>query len=694
MTINKRFLTLLCFTTLSLFGYESKDIDDLVINLKEPVFSHGVIQTDQGGIIRAPGLRIQAQKISYVNRIENGHPIQKVVAEGNLLLEYQGQFFVGDKLEFDFHTRTGMVTEGRTYTGIWFVGGKKFELNEDGSFVIHDAYFTSSENMEKTWNIDANRININKEKLLTAENIRFRFFKIPVFWIPSFKTNLKIIKNTPARYKVIWDKGLGPRVSGRWRVFSSEYSDVYFRADYRLSRGPGVALESEYYSNDTLSTFLTKNYVAHDKTVPDESGQWRYRFQGLFHTQSKDEWTYAHMTWDKLRDDKMPGDFKNDDFEINTQLRTILDVHHTSDLYTGNFRVQPRINSFQSLTQMLPLARIGVHPLSIGRTGIIVYNNFQAGYLDYSYAGDLTKVVKDFDSVRIETDNTFYRPIHLNPVVLTPNVGYVGIFYSKNPQHDTVMQNVLGYGVDARTRVFQNFSRYCHIIEPYLAFQGLSHPTVKVDKYFIFNIDDGYAHINMFKVGVKQSFFSRKRPSFAPTMVLDLFSYAFFHEKVYHTTFPKVYGNFDWNLRNLNFHAYACWNVNENVLDYSNFLASWTVNEDFAIAVEYRHRSKFDWRKSNHDNFVMDFARTLDSLLHSPISDGRNTALARFELRLTPQWSVHYQAHAGWGRRNEPNYNSQRVDLVTLFSTHWKGRVSYEHMPNDDRFTYDIKLVK
>jgi hypothetical protein len=332
--------------------------------------------------------------------------------------------------------------------------------------------------------------------------------------------------------------------------------------------------------------------------------------------------------------------------------------------------------------------------MSLGKSGIITQNYFQAGYLDYSYASDLTKVVSDFHAVRLETDNMFYRPIHVSKVVVTPNVGYVGIFYNNNPNHSSIQQNIFGYGVDSRTQIYHNFTYYQHQIEPYISFQGLTHPSIKVDKYYVFNIDDGYTHINMFRVGAKQSFYSLRRPSFGPTMVLDIFSYAFFHEETYHTVFPKIYANFDWNLPNLNFRTNLAWNVAENVLDYSNFMANWTVSEDFAIAVEYRHRSKFDWRKSNHDNYVMDFARSLDQLLNSTISDGRNTALARFELRLSPQWSIHYQAHAGWGRRNEPNYNSQRVDFVSVLSTHWKVRVSYEHMPNDDRFTYDIKLVK
>ncbi len=692
MLLSRRLCFLFLCAVSSIVAVEQTE--DLTINLKEPIFSQGVISTDQGGVIEAPGIRIQARKISYTSKVENGIPQQKVVAEGDLLLEYLGQYFIGEKLEYDFVTHTGSVLNGKTYTSIWFLGGDKFELRQDGSFVIYNAYLTTSESQNKTFNVDASKIKISKEKMLTADNISFKFFKVPFFWVPKFKSNLKFFSSPPIRYKVVWDKSLGPRPSARFRVFSSKYSDLYLRFDYRISKGPGAAVESEFYSEDNLTTFLTRNYGAMDKSVPDEHGRYRYRLQGMFHSQSKDASTVADLTWDKLSDDKMPGDFKNDDFEINTQLITLFRLNHIGDDYAGTLRVQPRINKFQSLTQQLPLANVSLRPLTLASSGIISENFFNGGYLNYSYASKVNNVLHNFHAGRIETKNYLYRPIDIHNFTLTPFAGFTGIYYSNNPQHRTVVQALGIYGATANTRISRRYSHYRHLIEPYIQFQGLTNPTIKVDRYYVFNIDDGYTHINMVKLGARQSFFSQRTMNFSPTMVLDVFAYGFFNEKDYHTTFPRGYTNFDWNLPNLNFRASFCWNIAEKLLDYSNFYAFWTANEDFAVGIEYRHRSRFDWRKSNHDNYVIDFARPLDELLHSPISDGRNTFLARAEMRVSPRWSIHYQAHIGWGRRNEPNYDSQRVDLITYLSTHWKARISYEHMPNDDRFTYDIKIVK
>lgn len=262
---------------------------ELVIDLKNPIFVQGVITTTEGGVIRGQGLRIQARKIEYTNKIENGIRIQKIVAEDDLMMEYSDRAFVGSRLEYDFITKTGVLYNGKTFVDIWFLGGDKIELQADGTFFISNAFVTTCEDQDNTWEINAKTVKITEDKLLSAKNIRFRFFKVPLFWLPSFKSNLKAFSDPPIRYKVVWDKGLGPRLTMRYRIYSWRDLNLFFRLDYRLKRGFGGALESEYTSPDHNTTFVTRSYGAHDKSFPDEKGPHRYRLQGLYHIQSKDE---------------------------------------------------------------------------------------------------------------------------------------------------------------------------------------------------------------------------------------------------------------------------------------------------------------------------------------------------------------------------------------------------------------------
>ena len=148
-----------------------KDLEEVSINLKDPVFSHGVISTDQGGIITAANIRIQAQKISYFNKIENGVAVKKVVAEGDILLERGDGIFVGSKLEYDFISHTGTLWDGRTCTDFWFLGGDEIFLESDGSFTVTNAFLTTVEGQDNWWELKSSKLGISSNNLLSAKNI-------------------------------------------------------------------------------------------------------------------------------------------------------------------------------------------------------------------------------------------------------------------------------------------------------------------------------------------------------------------------------------------------------------------------------------------------------------------------------------------------------------------------------------------
>jgi hypothetical protein len=669
--------------------------EEFTVNLKNPVFSHGVITTDQGGIISAKGIRIQAQKIEYTNRVENGVPVQKIVAEGDLMMEYGDRAFVGRRLEYNFVTKTGTLWDGKTYVDLWFLGGEKIQLTDDGSYYIYSAYITTCESQDNTWDLHAKAVKITKEHLLSAKNIRFRFVKMPIFWIPNFKSNLKFFKDPPVRYKLIWDKGLGPRVTMRYRVFSWEHFNLYFRLDYRIKRGFGGAVESDYQTQDKRTIFRTRSYGAHDKSWPDEHTNKRYRFQGHYQTQTKNEKTFVHLTYDKLSDEKMPGDFRSDDFEVNTQKRTRLLVSHHENRVLTSLSFQPRINRFQSLNQELPYVTANVRPFGIGKSGIIVENFFNAGYLDYVFATDLSRFLSSTHAGRIETKNTIYRPIPIRHFTVTPNIGFIGIYYTNNPQHRQIGQALLSYGCEANTRLYRPFGHLKHMIEPYLNFQGLSNPTAKLNRHYIFNIDDGYNRLNLLRIGVRNVLFSSKQSSFLPPFVADIYTYGLFDDHTYARAFPKFYTSLGWNRPSFAIYGGVAWNQEEKLWDYSNLRAAVTISENLAFSAEFRHRSSFDWRKADHENFILDVSRRISTLLDSPLSDRRNTLLARLYARLAPGLTCQLQSHHGWGRKTEPRYNEYKIEFYKMITCSWQLKFAYQYSRRDPfQFTANVQIVK
>ena len=123
------------------------------------------------------------------------------------MIQYKDRVFIGERLEYDFLTNTGTVYEGKTFTSLWFISGEKIELNADGSYQVENASITTSENKESDWDLHAGRIDALKSDLFVAKNVSFRLFKVPTFWVPSIKLNLKKRNRDPVvRYFLNWDR--------------------------------------------------------------------------------------------------------------------------------------------------------------------------------------------------------------------------------------------------------------------------------------------------------------------------------------------------------------------------------------------------------------------------------------------------------------------------------------------------------
>lgn len=668
------------------------DENPLTIDLKNPTYSDGTLSTDEGGVISREGFRLQAQKIIYVHTTEHS-----VTAEGNLMLDYQGRFFVADRLEYDFETKTGTLYRGRTMMDIWFIGGETIALKDDGSFYLSTAYATTCEGLERAWDIETKEANVTKDRVFSAYNIHFHLFRIPVFWVPGIKADLKAFDHVPIRYRVVWDQKLGPRITMRYQVLSWQDLALYLRLDYRFSRGPGGAIESEYAPQNKKITFVTRSYASHDKLVPDEEGPNRYRLQGLLEVKSEDERTYALATWDKFTDIRMIDDFHSKDFVINTQKRTRLWLSHRFDNAYASFHVHPRANHFETTNQELPLLAFRSNTLRLGASDILSTNTIKMGYLDYVYSPQIDAGLRALHlppstrAIRLETRNALYRALHIPGLTLTPSVGVVGIFYSNSPEDQSVAQGIFTYDCSVQTQLRKNYAHGGHLFEPYLQFKGLTYPTVGVDEHYYFNIEDGYHVLNQLRFGLRNAWFTR---SITPTLWADLYAYAFFGHRAFSLAIPRYYFDIAWRQPWFFTKAGISWNQEKQVWDYTNVLAEFTVNEDIAFTLEYRHRSRYYWRKANYENFILDVSRTYASLTDSPISDKRNTVLAKLFLRAGPKWSCLAQLRQGWGRKDEPAYYALKFDMGYLLTCSWRLNLVYERQPNDNRITWSMNLTK
>lgn len=666
--------------------------EEVQVYLEHPVWEGGALITTEGGVVRGEGIRIQARKIRYIERKEEGRSVQIVEAEGDLLVQYGGRFLVADRICYNLTQKSGELFGARAAIGLWFVMGEHLQVLPDGSIIAENVRVTTSESSQPSWSIKAHHAAITHDEMMTAREVQFEFLRLPLMWFPRYYADLRALKDAPIRYSLLWDKKLGPRAEMRYRIYSWRDLDAYLRVGYRWGRGWSGALETDYRSDDRSILFRTRNYGAHDKSFPDEPGKNHFRLQGLLESRSND--SELRICWDRLSDYQMQGNFYSEDFEINTEQRTELLAKYNTGRMMGIFHLQPRINPFDVVDQELPRLAINVRPFPLGRSGILFSHVVDASYLNYVYAKQIDGLIPNIHSIRIETKEELYRPITLRYLTITPHLGFTGIYYSNSPADNAAGQAIFRYGGTMESSWTRRYRRFDHTMQPYLTYVGLSKPRVKVNNYLIFSLEDGYDTLNLARVGLRSNFYPLKRNSLVAPWSLDLYTYAFIGDHTYKLLFPKAYLDLAWSGPVWRFKSSFSWNAEEQVVDYINVRADITLGRDCAFGVEMRHRSRFNWKKADHTNFVLDVAHSIHSLVESPLSDGRNTFLTHLFLRFSPDWTCEASSHHGWGRKEQPRYNEVKLDFIKIISRAWKVRFSYMHMPNDDRFTGSISLVK
>lgn len=651
----------------------------LKVDLCEPTYAEGVLSTEKGGIIQGPDVRIQARKIVY------SKASQDLVAEGDIILEFGDYYFIGDRLEFDFKAHEGTLYNGKTGEAPWYFGGEQIFLHADGTITLYNGFLTTSATEERDWEIAADEAHLIDRQYVSARDISFRIGSASILWIPSINMDLDVIFDAPIRYSFKWGGKQGVRGTMVYELFSWNRFKTFFRLDYRFKRGFGGGFETYYRSEDRKEIFNTINYFANDNSLSNPHEKYRYRFQGLYHNLVLEDGVSVDLTWDKLSDRDMATDYNDRGLELDTAGRTLLLIRKQEENRIEFFLSEVKVNRFQSVKQQLPTMEVSFRPLNIMDTGIISTSLLKASYLDFSYSNNIWHR-RNYSSTRLEYTQGFFRPIPLQTFTLTPSLGLLGIYYGNSPEHKQRFLGLLSCGLEGKTTFSRTYEGCKHVVEPYFRLDYLTSPTVNPNDHYIFDIDDGWFQSKNVRMGILNQIFMQSSGCLVRPLFIDLFTYAFIDTPTIGTTFPKGY----LTLSTLSFSTLrhtieTAWDFQHGMLDHFNFKTAWTVANDLAIHGEYRHRSPFCWRKADPTNFILDAFRSEKELLHSPVSDRRDTLLVSLFYQYNPNWALFFEARHGWNRKHESSYNEFEADVIGRLPSAWNIKLSYQRREDDWR---------
>ncbi|MFN0110261.1 MAG: LPS-assembly protein LptD [Blastocatellia bacterium] len=182
-----------------------------------------------------------------------------LLAEGNVYFEQQGQRLTGDRIEFNYKTRRGTITNSTTFTnntpdGTTLVvdASRADKINKD-TFTLENVRLTACQEAVPKWTFTAKRARIRVDNKAQVYNALLRIKNVPVFYLPY--ASISISKKDRSSGFLLPSSG-SSSIKGRTLHLAyyqtlGKSADVLLRTDIFSKRGVGLGFDFRARTNET-----------------------------------------------------------------------------------------------------------------------------------------------------------------------------------------------------------------------------------------------------------------------------------------------------------------------------------------------------------------------------------------------------------------------------------------------------------
>ncbi|MFZ4773437.1 MAG: hypothetical protein ACOYK9_05550 [Chlamydiia bacterium] len=648
---------------------------------------NGRFSTDQGGLFFSDQIQLQAQNIHYDQEKKT------LEASDNLLFFLNGQVFVASRLYIDLESRTGWFEDLTTKIKTFYFSANQVGLDEKNCLNFDRLEITPFEAPPIYFSFQVQKGSIDENRHLQTKAISAQLLGVPVFYLPELKWDLSELPSSAIRYRVQYNTEQYPVVSFRYPIVSDVENQALLRFDYRIGKGFAAAIESKSKANQDRLHLKTKNYVAYDTFYNDNNIQnlyLRYRFLGKFDSFPKNPDLVAKFQYDLNSDRDLRQNFNVEQFEMHDVMRTEGVFAWNPSFGQNALYFRPRANNYQSLNQQLPSLQIRLEPIEWKPVGLYFNNNFECSYFDYNFSKNLDGVVKPFSSARLQTTQQLDLPLQMGPLKIEPDGLFSAIYYSQTPLNNSNLLVYFNYGITASTLIEGCMPSYTHTIQPYIDYHAFSRPNLKQSDRFIFSLSDGIFQIQQLKTGLLNTLHI---PALKSSCRWDLYGLNFFSQETFTVLFPKLKSFLSVDTPYCNFKNGFGYNFQTNSIDFLTFEWGWTFKKTFAFHLDWLYRGPYEWKKDDRDNYQLDMAYPIDTLVVTPLSDKRATLISRLEWHFIPNWTLRFQHHNGFWRADQPPYFECQAEIGTIFRSAFDIRLSFMRSVNDTQVQFSLNLL-
>lgn len=490
----------LVFGLWSYSGAEENKASSIIVNGDEVEYMTESKEWVASGNVEVlyKGSRLTCDKLSVDTQTKVG------VAEGNARLDDQRGIIEGEKIIYNFESKTGTILDAEFRANPYFGRSIRLEKVSETEFIAFGGYATTCTFDKPHYRLKSEQINVIPEDKLITKKTSFRWADFPLFYLPWYSHSLKDpfmhVRIVPGKRKD-W----GPYLLTAWRYNITNNINGRIYLDHRdllgVSEGFGLNYNTQLFGKGDLKYYYTQERPR--RLAKAGLAEFQRYFIRLRHKWDIDEQTNFTSEFYRISDQKRKlvspsenflKDYFYREYEKDSEPLSYALLHRNFQYSSLDLFIQKRVNHWFAHVEKLPEIKYSLPSLQVGGSWFYFQNESSLANLNKKEATSSTP--PDEESVtRIDTTNKFSLPTRLAFFRLTPFVSSRQTIYDKGVGGgvSTPVRTIFGSGMEVSTKFYRFFevksnflgmeiNRLRHIITPTISYAYNHEPTVTASK--------------------------------------------------------------------------------------------------------------------------------------------------------------------------------------------------------------------
>ncbi len=446
---------------------------------------------------------------------------REAIAEGGVRITQKGAYFTGERMNYNFETKKGIVLQGYINAKPFY--GRADEVNKienKDNFRLKEGYVTTCDLEKPHYRVRSKELMIYLGDKIVARHIVIYVKNVPVLYWPYYVQPLKEKKShitiIPGQMK---DWGYYALTSYRYYIDGKNKGDLLL--DYRTKKGIAEGVNHYYETRDigrgAIKLYYTRENAFVYEPMSPEIDRWRWQVRHEWDLGEETD-TKALLEFNTMSDRDVVKDyFYNEYEELGATPDNYLAFITQKESYSTQFLIRKRFDKFLNVLERMPEFSITIPNNNIFKNTPIYYSgNASFAYLNNTFDNTNTSAPqKDIGVGRVDAYNRLsYVTKLFRSLSVTPYAAIEDTYYSRTTSGPNRTRNIFSAGVDNSVKFYKiynvttdflglNINKLRHIINPTVNYFYVHEPTIDPSKIHQMDAVDALAKSNGFTLGLE-----------------------------------------------------------------------------------------------------------------------------------------------------------------------------------------------